>query len=149
MAIQTAIEKLQLKDEKNILIQGLPSSVEKQFQKVNFSKSVTPLLRSRKIEFALLFAVSKKQLTDILNEVLSALQPDAKLWIAYPKPASKIASDLCRDYNWQIIEDSGLEAAEQIELDGVWCATHFVKAGTVRLSNTVVNADASIDVLAV
>jgi hypothetical protein len=28
---QNILEKLQLKDEKNLLIQGLPSSVEKQF----------------------------------------------------------------------------------------------------------------------
>ncbi len=142
MAIPTILEKLQLKDEKNILIQGLPSSIEKQFQKITFSKSITPLLKIRKVEFALVFAVSKKQLTDILNEVMSALQPNVKLWIAYPKPASKIASDLCRDCNWQIIEDFSLEAAEQIQLDGVWCATNFVKANkNKRTAATVVVED--------
>ena len=41
---QTVFEKLQLNDEKNLLIQGLPSSIEKQFAKASFSKSVTPLL---------------------------------------------------------------------------------------------------------
>ena len=32
--LQTMFEKLQLQDEKNILIQGLPYSVEKQFEKI-------------------------------------------------------------------------------------------------------------------
>jgi len=126
MAIPTALEKLQYNNEKNILIQGLPSSIEKQFIKLSFAKNVTPLLKSKKIEFALLFAVSIKQLTDILNEVMPAMQADAKLWISHPKPTAKIASDLCRQSHWQVIEDFNLEATDQIELDTVWCATQFV-----------------------
>jgi hypothetical protein len=38
MTAQTLLEKLQLQDEKNLLIQGLPSSIEKQFIKLTFSK---------------------------------------------------------------------------------------------------------------
>lgn len=125
MAIQTALEKLQYNNEKNILIQGLPSSIEKQFIKLSFAKNVTPLLKSKKIDFALLFAVSIKQLTDILNEVRPAMQADAKLWIAHPKATAKIASDLCRQSHWPIIEELRLETVEQIELDTVWCATQF------------------------
>ncbi len=129
MAILTVFEKLQYNNEKNVLIQGLPSSVEKQFIKLNFAKSVTPLLKIKKVEFALVFAVSIKQLTDILNDVLPALHPEAKFWIAYPKPTAKIASDLCRNNHWQVIEDNCLEAIEQIELDNVWCATNFKLSG--------------------
>ena len=56
---QTIFEKLQLADEKNLLIQGLPSSIEKQFSKLSFAKNITPLLKSRKIDFALVFADRK------------------------------------------------------------------------------------------
>ena len=56
---QNILEKLELRDEKNILIQGLPSSIEKQFVKLSFSKNVTPLLKMRKIDFALVFAVNE------------------------------------------------------------------------------------------
>jgi len=125
MAIQTALEKLQYNNEKNVLIQGLPSSIEKQFIKISFAKNVTPFLKAKKIDFALLFAVSIKQLTDILNDVMPAMQDGAKLWISYPKPTAKIASDLCRHNHWQVISDHQLEAVEQIELDTVWCATNF------------------------
>ena len=48
MALPTVLEKLQIKDEKNFLIQGLPSSIEKPFSKMNYAKSVTPLLRTKK-----------------------------------------------------------------------------------------------------
>ena len=65
---QTLFEKLRLKDEKNLLIQGLPSTIEKQFVKLSFAKNVTPLLKIRKIDFALVFALNQKQLNDILTE---------------------------------------------------------------------------------
>src|SRR6476661_2054601 len=106
---ESMFEKLQLKDEKNLLIQGLPSSIEKQFTKLSYSKSVTPLLKTKKIDFALVFAVNQNQLCNILKEVFSALHANSKLWIAYPKSTSKITSDLNRDCSWNILSDNGFE----------------------------------------
>ncbi|MGB4845933.1 MAG: YdeI/OmpD-associated family protein [Ferruginibacter sp.] len=127
MSSQSLLEKLQLKEEKNLLIQGLPSSIEKQFIKLNFSKGVTPLLKKRKIDFALVFAVNQKQLAGILKDVVPALQDDAKFWIAYPKLTSKIASDLSRDKNWDFVSDYGFEAVRMVALDNVWSAGRFKK----------------------
>lgn len=127
MTAQSLLEKLQLQNEKNLLIQGLPSSIEKQFVKLTFAKNLTPLLKSRKIDFALVFAVSQRQLIEILKEVIPALQEDAKFWIAYPKLTSKIASDLSRDKNWDFVSDYGFEAVRMITLDNVWSAGYFKK----------------------
>ena len=138
MALPTVFEKLHYNNEKNILIQGLPSSVEKHFAKMSFAKSVTPLLRTKKIDFALVFAVSKKQLTDILNDIVPALNNNATFWISHPKSTSKIASDLCRDLHWPAIDDHKLEAIEVVELDGVWCATQFLLSGKPHTSNNSV-----------
>ncbi|HEY6978386.1 MAG TPA: hypothetical protein VH396_18940 [Chitinophagaceae bacterium] len=127
MSNQSLFEKLQLKDEKNLLIQGLPSSIEKQFAKLSYAKNVTPLLKSRKIDFALIFAVNHQQLCNILHEVFPALHTDSKLWIAYPKTASKIASDLNRDCSWQILSDNDFVSVTDVTLDHVWTAMHFRK----------------------
>ena len=62
MSHQSLFEKLELKDERNLLIQGLPSSIEKQFIKLSYSKNVTPLLKLKKIDFALVFAINVNQL---------------------------------------------------------------------------------------
>ena len=136
MSSLSLLEKLQLKDEKNLLIQGLPSSIEKQFIKLSFAKNVTPLLKKRRIDFALVFAVSQRQLMDILKDVVPCLQEEAKLWIAYPKPTSKIASDLSRDKNWDFVCEHCLEAVDIVTLDNVWSAARFerglVEAGTRR-----------------
>ena len=125
---QTLFEKLQFADEKNLLIQGLPSSIEKQFHKLSFAKNVTPLLKSRKIDFALVFAVNENQLNGILNDVMPALKDDSKFWVAYPKVTSKIVTDLNRDRSWNRLTDAGYESIHQVELDHVWSAMRFEKS---------------------
>lgn len=137
---QSVLEKLQFNNEKNILVQGLPSTVEKQFSKLSFSKNVTPLLKSRKIDFALVFAISQKQLNDILKDVIPALHKEAKLWVAYPKVSSKIVSDLCRDCKWEYIKEHGFEGVRLVALDHVWSAMHFKKIEQVKktIKNTSV-----------
>ena len=124
---QTLFEKLQFNDEKNLLIQGLPSTIEKQFCKLSFAKNMTPLLKAKRIDFALVFAVNERQLNGILSDVLPAMNEEAKLWIAYPKKTSKIASDLNRDCSWDKVTESGYESMSQVCLDHVWSALLFQK----------------------
>lgn len=128
----SVFEKLQFKDEKNLLIQGLPSTIEKQFAKLSFSKNVTPLLKIKKIDLALVFAISHCQLKDLLKDIVPAMADDAKLWISYPKVSSKIVSDLSRERNWECIETHCLECVRSIALDNVWCAMRFKKADKIK-----------------
>lgn len=132
---QTVFEKLQLADEKNLLIQGLPSSIEKQFSKLSFAKNMTPLLKSRKIDFALVFAVNENQLNGILRDVMPSLKDGSKFWVAYPKITSKIVTDLNRDCSWNRLTCEGYESIERVELDHVWSAMRFVKAEQIRSEN--------------
>lgn len=129
------LEKLQLKEEKNLLIQGLPSSVEKQFAKLSYNKNLTPLLKTRKIDFALIFAINQFQLNNILKELFTALHGDCKLWIAYPKTTSKIVSDLNRDASWDILSKNDFEAIRQVTLDHVWTAMRFKKVDQLPNKN--------------
>jgi hypothetical protein len=131
MSNQSLFEKLQYKDEKNILIQGLPSSIEKQFAKLNYAKNVTPLLRSKKVDFALVFAISQQQLNNVLCEVLPALHEDSKLWVAYPKTTSKIVSDLNRDCSWECLTKKEYESVRMVTLDHVWSAISFKKTDKI------------------
>src|SRR5215213_10300414 len=124
---QSIFEKLQLTNEKNLLIQGLPSSIEKQFSKLSFAKNLTPLLKSRKIDFALVFAVSQNQLNSILHDIMPALKDESKLWVAFPKLTSKIVTDLNRESSWTRLAGAGYETVEQVSLDHVWNASQFKK----------------------
>ena len=132
MSQPSIVEKLHLCEERNLLIQGLPSSIEKQFAKLSFSKNVTPLLRSKKIDWALVFAVNENQLNNILKDVLPALHDDSKLWVAYPKSTSKITSDLNRDCSWSTLTGNGFEGVVQVALDHVWSALWWKKSGACK-----------------
>ncbi|MEP7259183.1 MAG: hypothetical protein ABI687_12350 [Flavitalea sp.] len=123
--LQNLLEKLQYNDEKNILIQGLPSSIEKQFMKLTFAKNVTPLLKARRIDFALVFAVNENQLKGILSEVLPALRENGAFWIAYPKVSSKIVTDLYKTCSWDCLRDAGYEKITEVTLDHVWIAIRY------------------------
>jgi len=132
---QTLFEKLQLADEKNLLIQGLPSSIEKQFCKLSFAKNMTPLLKTRKIDFALVFAVNENQLNGILRDVMPALKDNSKFWVAYPKTTSKISTDLNRDSSWNQLTSAGYETVHEVVLDHVWSAARFGKSNGKKLKN--------------
>jgi len=130
---QTLFEKLEFADEKNLLIQGLPSSIEKQFCKLSFAKNMTPLLKNRKIDFALVFAVNECQLNGILKDVMPALKEESKFWVAYPKITSKIVTDLSRDSSWQQLRSAGYENVNEVTLDHVWSAARFEKISGKKL----------------
>jgi hypothetical protein len=142
MSQETMLEKLHLNEEKNLLIQGLPSSIEKQFAKLSFAKNVTPLLKTRRIDWALVFAINQSQLNGILKDVLPAMQENGKLWVAYPKQTSKIASDLNRDCNWNALTTSGYEGVSSIALDHVWTALRFSK-GEILIKTKIKAAELS------
>ncbi|MCX6210651.1 MAG: hypothetical protein NTZ59_14405 [Bacteroidetes bacterium] len=127
------LEKLQLQDERNLLIQGLPSAIEKQFAKLSYAKNVTPLVRTRKVDFALVFAINQNQLINIMKEVMPALKDDTKLWVAYPKVTSKIVSDLNRESSWDFFTQNNYEGISLVDLDHMWSAMRFKKSGTTTV----------------
>ncbi len=138
-------ERLELNDEKNLLIQGIPSTLEKYFTKLSFAKNVTPLLKSKKIEFALVFALNYQQLSVILKEVIPALKNKGKLWIAYPKPTSKIVSDLNRDCNWDCLCTRGFGKIDEVVIDHVWTAIRFCTAAASEEQKELDLEDLHID----
>ncbi|WP_300598044.1 hypothetical protein [Niabella sp.] len=84
-------------------------------------------MKSRKLDFALVFAVNENQLNGILNEVMPCLKENTKFWVAHPKSTSKIVTDLNRDRSWCQLTDKGYSGMDSVELDHVWTATRFEK----------------------
>jgi hypothetical protein len=146
MSNLTLFEKLQLQDEKSLLIQGLPSSIEKQFAKLSYAKNVTPLVRSRKLDFALVFAINQNQLQNIMKDVMPALHPESKLWVAYPKVSSKIVSDLNRESSWDFFTTNAFEGVSLIDLDHMWSAMRFKKTGVAATQIKVAEPKEKVEV---
>lgn len=125
MSNQCFLDKFQLDNSKTLLIQGIPSTLEKFFAKLSFSKNVTPLLKRKKVDFALIFVINTDQLNKVLKDIFPTLSESSSLWVSYPKPTSKIVSDLNRNYDWAVLKDKGYLNVEEMELDNVWAAIHF------------------------
>lgn len=123
--VQTLFEKLNFKDERNVLIQGVPVSIERSFGKIGYMKHVTPLLRKNKIDFALLFSIDKTQLERILDEVLEHLALNGRLWIVYPRPGSKIFSNLNTQSAWHFLRDKEYHLVRTVEVESVYNAVLY------------------------
>ena len=98
---------------------------------------MTPLLKSRKIDFGLVFAVNENQLNGILRDVMPALKDNSKFWVAYPKITSKIVTDLNRDSSWQQLTSAGYESVNEVALDHVWSAARFERPNGKRARHKV------------
>lgn len=144
MSNPTMLDKLELLGEKNLLIQGVPSGIEKQFIKLSYSKNVTPLLKSKKIDFALVFAINQYQLNNVLKDVFPALHNESKLWVAYPKQTSKIVSDLNREDSWEVLTNNGFEGITLVTLDHMWNAMRFKRNLNMVIKQVEVKSELTI-----
>jgi len=73
-------------------------------------------------DWVLLFVRTEAELRERLPAVVTALQPDSLLWIAYPKGSSKIQTDLTRDRGWDAVRETDLMWITLVSLDATWSA---------------------------
>lgn len=66
-----------------------------------------------------------------MKDVIPILNRKGKLWVAYPKTASKIASDLNRDCNWEILTSNNFVNVCEVTLDHLWSALRFERTDPV------------------
>jgi hypothetical protein len=72
------------------------------------------------------FTTSRADLAKRFAKLKRTLDPDDGLWIAWPKKASKIETDLDFDAVQRIGLDAGLVDNKSAAIDGDWQAVRFV-----------------------
>lgn len=122
---ESFLKELDLENRKNILIQGLPSSLEKNFSKISYARNLTPLLKTRKIDLALIFAVDMNQLKGIIKDISSSFNEGAKLIISYPKATGKITTDINIETLSKFFEKGSFSKIRATSIDNVWEAAIF------------------------
>jgi len=83
-----------------------------------------------KVDLLLLFVKTSAELEKNAKEIAEILATDAVLWFAYPKLASKVASDLSRDKGWQSIYELGFEGVASVAIDDVWSGIRFKRVNS-------------------
>jgi uncharacterized protein (DUF1697 family) len=122
-------DKLNLKDQREILILNAPTSFGAEVRTLAGVTVRTQLPAARPVTFALVFATRKAEVDALAGKLAKAAEGDAILWFAYPKGASRrYTCDFNRDTGWDALGRCGFEAVRQIAIDEDWSALRFRRA---------------------
>ncbi len=79
-----------------------------------------------KLDVAVLFVTAAAELARAFGRVAKRLNPAGGLWVAWPKKASGVATDLTEDVVRRIGLDAGLVDNKVCAIDDVWSGLRFV-----------------------
>jgi len=79
-----------------------------------------------KTDIVHLFDKSRASLEKSIRDALKKLQPDAAIWISWPKKASKVATDITEDTVRDIALPLGLVDIKVCAIDEVWSGLKLV-----------------------
>jgi hypothetical protein len=71
------------------------------------------------------FAQDSKALAKIAPRAFAAVEQGGLLWIAYPKKASGIPTDLSRDEGWEPVTRAGWRTVSLVAIDDAWAAARL------------------------
>lgn len=119
-------DKLNLKEELEIVVLDAPASFEAELQTLRKVKVVRTLEAAGRVTFAIVFATQKSQVDRLSKSLASKASGDAILWFAYPKSTSRqFKCDFNRDNGWEVIREAGWDSVRQIAIDSDWSALRF------------------------
>jgi hypothetical protein len=111
-------KKLGIKDGSRVALKDAPEG----FADV---LGVTPRLRGE-FDVAILFAIRQGELTRAFAPLARRLAPAGGLWVAWPKKAAGVPTDLTFDAVQKTGLDAGLVDNKSCAIDDTWQAVRFV-----------------------
>ena len=119
-------KKLNLRDQKEIMVINAPGSFEPELENLGDVKFIRDLDEAEEIDFSLAFVIKQKELDEISKSVVEKARGDALVWFAYPKkPSKKYKCDFSRDTGWHVLGEAGFEGVRQVAIDEDWSAIRF------------------------
>ena len=129
----TVFEKLNLKDQKQIVILKAPASFEYEIAALKSIAVHRDLKGAPSTSFVLAFATRKSEVDALAAPIAAQAQGDAIVWFAYPKGTSKkLKCDFNRDNGWNVLEAAGFETVRIVAIDDDWSALRFRRAEFVK-----------------
>lgn len=119
-------DKLNLKQQSNILVVNAPPSFESELQALDGVTVWREAGQLEAVQFALMFVTRQAEVDRLAPVFADKLEGDAVLWFAYPKGTSKrYTCDFNRDSGWQAVRDAGFDTVRQVAIDADWSALRF------------------------
>jgi len=119
------IKKLGIKEQFNVALVGAPT---------DFLDALGPLPNGVKIlskpkaplDFVMIFVKSRTILENTFRQFATMLKPTGMIWVAWPKKASGVPTDLTFDPVQKIGLSAGLVDVKICAVDDVWSGLKFV-----------------------
>jgi len=129
----TVFDKLNLKDQPEILVINSPSSFEPELAKLKGVSIQRDPKETKSVEFALAFVTRQTEVDAVSKTLANKLNGDALLWFAYPKGTSKkYKCDFNRDTGWDAIRAAGFDTVRLVAIDEDWSALRFRRNEFIR-----------------
>jgi hypothetical protein len=129
----STFDKLNLKDQKQILVINAPESFEPELKTLRDVTVQRDLKNSSEVDFSLAFVTKQKEVDTLGKAIAKKAQGDAVVWFAYPKGSSKkYKSEINRDAGWQVLGDAGFEPVRMVAIDEDWSAVRFRRADFIK-----------------
>jgi hypothetical protein len=127
--------KLNLKDQKEIVVLNAPESFEPEIRKLN-GVIVRTKVPSGPVSFALAFVMRQPEVDAIARSIATIAEGDAIIWFAYPKGSSKrYKSEINRDTGWRALGAAGFEGVRMVAIDEDWSAVRFRRVEFIKTMN--------------
>jgi len=117
-------QKLQLKSGQTVVILNSPPGYLEQLV-AELKGNALSVEASVNAEAVILFVNNLSEAKDLTPGSIQAVKPDGLLWIAYPKGASKVNTDVKRDSLWAAVKATGWRPVRLIALDDIWSVMRF------------------------
>ena len=122
----STFEKLNLKDQKQIIVLNAPESFERELKSLRGVTILRDVETPSEIEFSLAFVTKQKEVDALAKAIAKKTQGDAVVWFAYPKGTSKkYKSEINRDNGWTILGKLGFECVRSVAIDEDWSGARF------------------------
>jgi len=125
--------KLNLKDQKQILVLRPPESFERELAALDGVEILRDLKRAKAVQFSLAFVTKQEEVDALAPAIAGKVEGDAVVWFAYPKGSSKkYKSQINPDNGWNVLGREGFEPVRMVAIDEDWSAVRFRRAGFIK-----------------
>ena len=126
-------DKLNLKDQTEILVLNPPQSFEPELAALTGITVVREVNQARKMDFVLAFVTQQEQVDTISKIIAAKAEGDAMVWFVYPKGTSKkYKSSINRDSGWEIMGKADFERVRLVAIDEDWSALRFRRVEFIK-----------------
>ena len=128
--------KMNLKDQREIVVLNAPATFAPELKRLDDVKVVKSIGAARSIAFSLAFVTTQAEVDALAPALASKSDGDAIVWFAYPKGSSKrYTCEFNRDTGWRVMGEAGVEPVRMVAIDEDWSAVRFRRAAFIKTLN--------------